>query len=667
MPVFTVSNLNASGAGSLQAAINSVNGQAAGTASTIDITVAGTITLATALPAITQNVTIGATGHVAGGPPVVELNCNGQAGLVFAAGSDNSQLLGMAVANAAGDGVTLNAGTITLAGNYIGLDLTGAAAGNSGDGLAIGVTSSGNFIGLNPGAAVGVVSNVISGNTGHGISMNGSSGNTLVDNYIGTDPTGTVKIANGGNGILVTGASNNNEIGGTAFTDPGTGAMNDPTGDKGTVPPVFVVPPLGNLVSGNGGNGVLINGLSHGNVLNGNFIGTTADGDGALGNALDGVLIDNADNNSLIGCTAVQNPFVYYNVVSSNGGNGLHVTDSNNTTVQANFFGIGADNNTSLGNALNGILVDGSSQATTVGGVIPLGNVSAANGLNGIEVTGTAGGFTTFNTFGGLLAFKGAAPNGNDGLLINATGGNQTVETNVFSGNVNNGIEIAGDASGVTVDPNIVGLTTNGQTLLANGGDGLEIDGTAHDNIIGGYQNSVIPLNIFSGNAGYGIAIVDQAHDNDVFNGYVGTNVFGTAAFANQLGGVLIGDTATDNTLGGTGSTEAQPTALVISGNTGDGIDLQSGTSFTQILDNVIGFDAKLVAKLPNTGVPIATNGSTNNTIAGNTIACFAAGTRIATIRDDAPPKLKFLLNRRSRHHRRWQGAESNLDRPPPH
>ncbi len=59
--------------------------------------------------------------------------------------------------------------------------------------------------------------------------------------------------------------------------------------------------------------------------------------------------------------------------------------------------------------------------------MIPLGNVSAGNVGNGIEVAGKASGFITFNTFGGLLAFKGAAPNGNDGLLITSTGGNNTV------------------------------------------------------------------------------------------------------------------------------------------------------------------------------------------------------------------------------------------------
>lgn len=71
---------------------------------------------------------------------------------------------------------------------------------------------------------------------------------------------------------------------------------------------------------------------------------------------------------------------------------------------------------------------------------------------------GTASKFLTFNTFGGLLAFKGAAPNGNDGLLFTSTGGHIVARTNVFSGNAENGIELADRASGVTVDPNIVGL-----------------------------------------------------------------------------------------------------------------------------------------------------------------------------------------------------------------
>jgi hypothetical protein len=615
MADFLVTNLNDSGAGSLRDAIASAN--LAGSPSTIDFAVDGTITLASDLPTISNNVTIDGTTAptYAGTAPVVAIDCGGHSGLVFGAGSANSQLLGMAVDNASGNGVTLDAGSITLNNNYIGLDLAGAAAGNAGDGVYVAATSSNNLIGLNPSGASDVVANVISGNGGNGISFHNSSGNTVVANRIGTDPTGTMEIGNAGNGIWVTAASNANEIGGTIYTDGSTGTANNPTGTEGSVTPVFVVPPLGNLVSGNGETGILIDANSQFNTLNGNFVGTTADGNAALGNAGDGVWIDGANNNSLVGCQVINDPFVYYNVVSGNAGNGLRITDSDNATVQGNFFGLGADNTSLVGNQLDGILVEGSSTNTQVGGVIPLGNVTSGNGTNGIEVTGTVSGFTTFNTFGGLLAFKGAAPNGNDGLLITSTGGNNLVRTNVFSGNTNNGIEIAGDASGVTVDPVIAGLNTNGNGVLPNGNDGLLITDTAHDNVIGGYLASVIPENTFSGNGADGVAILGQAYGNSVFNSDIGTDVLGTTALGNGAGGVLIGGSATNNTVGGASSDPSMPTANLISGNDGNGLTLTSGTSLNQVIDNEVGLDRFGLPVLPNSGTAILASGTGYNVV----------------------------------------------------
>jgi parallel beta-helix repeat protein len=626
MATFVVTNLNDAGAGSFRAAITAADGDLSGTPTVIEFTVNGTITLASDLPAITQTVKIDATSaptYASGGPPVVEINSNNNAGLVFATGSAGSQLLGLAVDNANGNGVTLNASFITLNDNYIGLNLAGAAFGNSGDGVSVSASSSGNQIGVNPtsangtAAAAGVVTNVISGNGGNGISFHGSSGNTVVANRIGTNAAGTSAMANGGNGIWITAGSNGNTVGGSAYVDSTTGQANDPTGAKGTVTPTFIVPPLGNLVSGNGQTGILIDGNSQQNVLSGNFVGTSANGDAPIGNAENGVWINGADNNSLIGTPLLnplgsadpgsynQTPFTYYNVISGNGGNGLEVTNSNNITVQANFLGVGADNASVIANQFDGILVDGSSQNTQVGGVIPLGNVVSGNGLNGIEVSGTVSGFTTFNTFGGGLAFGPAAPNGNDGLLITSSGGTNLVRTNVFSGNDNNGIEIGGNASGVTVDPNIVGLTTNGQALLPNGNDGLLITGTAHDNTIGGYIDaSVIPNQTFSGNGAYGIAILGQAYDNSVFNDYIGTNVLGTQALGNGSGGVFIGNSANNNVIGGTSSSPSEPVANLISGNTGNGVTLANGLNNNEVVGNSIGLD-RFGLPLPNTGDPI--------------------------------------------------------------
>jgi hypothetical protein len=155
------------------------------------------------------------------------------------------------VDDAGGNGVTLHADSVTLNEDYIGLNTSGAADGNRGAGVFAAAGSASETIGLNSSGDSGAVANVISGNAGPGLELFGSVGDTVAANRIGTNAAGTAAIPNGGDGIWITHRSSDNEIGGTDFTDAKTGRVNNPTGSKGTVPPVFVVPPLGNLISGN--------------------------------------------------------------------------------------------------------------------------------------------------------------------------------------------------------------------------------------------------------------------------------------------------------------------------------------------------------------------------------------------------------------------------------
>ncbi len=610
-----VTSLQSAGPGSLRAAISVANSAPRHRLTIISFAVRGVIRLASPLPVLTGRMIINgrsAPRYHAGGPPVVEIDAAGNRGLQLAGSAKGSALLALAVDNASGDGVTLRAGRVTLDNDYIGLNLAGKAYGNRGNGLYVAPISLRNHIGLNPSGASGVVANVISGNGRSGVVLDEADRNTVEANRIGTNAAGSAAIPNRRDGLRIVRGSDGNEIGGTEFTDSATGQVNNPTGDKGTQTPVFVVPPLGNLISGNRGAGVFIGAGSARNKLNGNFIGTTADGDAGIGNGGAGVWIDRADRNSLTGCRFVNNPFVYYNVISGNRGNGLRITDSNGVVVQGNFFGVGANNATVVGNGGNGILVQGTSRNTQVGGVIPLGNVSAGNRQNGIAVTGKARGFVTFNTFGGLFAFQGAAPNGHDGLLITSTGGNNLARTNVFSGNRGNGIEIGGNAWGVTVDPDIAGTNTDGNAALPNGRDGLRIGGTAHDNVVGGNRRSVIPQNTFSANAGYGVAIIGAAHDNHVFRSFIGTEILGVTALGNGRGGVLIGGTAYRNVIGIAFARRAN----IISGNHGDGVTLRAGTRGNRVLSNFIGIN-RTRRRLPNGGVPVLDLGQ-RNLIAGN-------------------------------------------------
>lgn len=608
---FVVRSLGDLGHGTLRAGINFANSRPRRSVTVISFRVRGVIKLSRPLPALHRTTVIdgfSAPKYASAGHPVVEVNFNDRRGLIYASGSEGSILRGLALDDASGAGVSLFANAITVVANYVGLDRFGRPLGNHGDGLYLSRRSTDNQIGANDKLVSGAVSNVISANGGNGIVLAGSVLNKIVDNRIGTNPAGTAAMGNRGDGLLLFAGARDNTIGGPVFVDSATGQVNDPTGDKGTKSPVFVVPPLGNQISGNGRAGVVIASGSTRNLMEGNFVGTTPDGDAGLGNSGDGVWITHSSRNSLIGCKFRNNPFVYYNVISGNRGNGLRVTDSNDTVVQGNFFGPGANNTAVIGNRGNGIAIEGTSANTQVGGVIPLGNVSSGNFRNGIAVTGKARGFISFNTFGGLLAFKGAAPNHGNGILITSTGGNNLVRTSVLSGNRHNGIELAGNARGVTVDPVIAGLTTRGTGLLPNGGAGLLIAGTAHANVIGGKLRSVIHQDTFSGNDGYGVVITGRAHGNVMFGSFIGTAINGKTALGNDRGGVLIAGFAHGNVVG--------VRRNLISGNFGNGVTLLGGTFANRIVHNFIGLNV-LRQPLLNSGRPVVNRG-VRNIIRGN-------------------------------------------------
>jgi len=454
-------------------------------------------------------------------------------------------------------------------------------------------------------------SNVISGNGGNGVAIAGGSDNVVAMNLVGTAFSGKAAIPNRGNGVLLTNGSSGNLIGGFA-----TGG-NDPTSG------VFARPPQGNLISGNRGNGVSITGNATANTLAGNFVGTTGSGNAALGNALDGVAIVGASGNALLGTTFRQDPFVFYNVLSGNGGNGLRITNSNDTTVQANFTGLGANNATVVANGGSGILVNGTSARTIVGGPIPLGNVNSGNNRYGIEVAGRASGFVAFNSFVGMVAFGGAAPNLLDGIRITATGGNNTIRTCLVGGNLGNGIVIAGNATGVTVEDTAAGTNSAIQSAIPNSGSGILITGNAHDNAIGGFQPSVETKVHLSGNLRYGLEITGKARNNRVFNSVIGAGFEAFNPIPNALGGIFVGPGTSGTVIGG-----AQPfMANRVLTNGGAGITL-SGSSGNRFVGNEIrgnvGSGIVIAGGLSNTigaiglGNAIVSNGSNGIEVSGN-------------------------------------------------
>jgi hypothetical protein len=446
-------------------------------------------------------------------------------------------------------------------------------------------------------------SNVISGNRGNGIAIYGGSDNRIAMNHIGTTAAGTAAAPNRRHGVFVTLAASGNVIGGEA-----TGG-NDPVGS----PAVFVRPPQGNLISGNSGSGVVIGGRATGTSLSGNFIGTRADGLGPLGNAYDGVAILNAHGNRLVGTTSRQDPFQFYNVISGNGRHGLRITNADDTVVQGNFFGIGATNASVVANDGNGILVNGRSRNTLVGGPAPLGNVTSGNKGHGIEVQGSVSGFTASDTFAGQFARGAAAPNEGDGIRITSIGGNNVVRGSVVGGNRGNGITLTGLARDVRITDTGVGTNAARSAALPNGGSGIVVSGRANNNAIGGFQPTTEPQVILSGNGRYGLEIINAAFANTVSNTVVGADgAAGNAtAIPNSLGGIFLGSGTSRTTIGG-----AQPgMATTIRFNQGPGITIQRA-SLTTVLGSWIE---------ANTGGGIVASSARNTAIgavgAGNTIS----------------------------------------------
>ena len=183
------------------------------------------------------------------------------------------------------EGVIISGTNNLVAGNYIGTDTTGNnKIGNSDFGVVINGPASNNTVG----GTVAGAGNVISGNGGgveiSGNSANTATGNVIAGNYIGVKAAGTAALGNTNDGVLLAFAGNNTIGGsaGTAFQGPCTGACN--------------------VISGNGGNGVELNGnLTTGNLVQGNYIGTDVNGAAEIGNTLDGVLLMFGANNNVIG------------------------------------------------------------------------------------------------------------------------------------------------------------------------------------------------------------------------------------------------------------------------------------------------------------------------------------------------------------------------------
>ena len=442
---FTVTNSDDSGPGSFRQAIEDANGAAGADTIAFNIPGAGvhTITPASALPVITESVTI--DGYTQPGTSANTLAEGDDAVLLIEIdGTDISSSYGFEVR--ANDttirGLVMNRYALSVAvifhegtagglleGCFFGTDPAGESA--LGNGTAIQIfRSTGNLIGGTTPAS----RNIISGNGG-GIAFTDGLNNTIQGNYIGLNAAGTTALGNAGAGIGIGGDNATGLIGGTT-----AGARN--------------------VISGNGAPGIVLN-VGPNNVIQGNYIGTDAAGTAAIPNAA-GITCGGAGIGALnvhIGGTEAGAG----NLISGNLGTGISFAIAGNALVEGNLIGTQKDGASPLGNGGDGISSGFSSGGAfgggpdTIGGTAAgAGNTIAFNGAAGIHATeGKAGGGGGCCAFGPhTILGNSIFLNGGLGIDLGNTGPNPNDDRDEDEG-VNSGqnfpvITFASNSGGTT-------------------------------------------------------------------------------------------------------------------------------------------------------------------------------------------------------------------------
>jgi parallel beta-helix repeat protein len=253
-----------------------------------------------------------------------------------------------------------------IEGNRIGTNAAGdAAMPNNGPGVELGRGASDTLVGVNQEEGRGSP-NLISGNNGDGVRIQGSWNNHIGANDIGTDLSGSFALPNHGPGIHMQQGARNNTA-------------------------------MGNVISGNEGDGVqLEHEGTNWNRINGNRIGVDAAGTAAIPNWGNGVTIDQgASGNSIGGGEEWER-----NVITGNQGWGVRIAgaQSESNLVYNNYIGLDAagmpglpssgvsiTNGASQNSVYGNVISDNKSPAITVGGLEYVLNASETGGeLRGI-------------------------------------------------------------------------------------------------------------------------------------------------------------------------------------------------------------------------------------------------------------------------------------------
>lgn len=545
---YTVTNVDDSGTGSLRQAI--LNANANPGADIINFNIgsgAKTIALLSGLPSNTEPVVIdGSTQPGYAGTPLIMLE--GSAAQSWATGlilHGNSTVQGLTIGGFGYAGVFIYGGGNVVEGCYLGLNAAGTAARANGSGILASWNASG--------PENSIRGNVISGNLNCGIQVDGPLTPRLriVGNRIGTNAAGTAAVPNLAHGVKLFN-SHLNIVGGDAAE-------------------------ARNVISGNGANGISLEGGSSGTTIQGNYLGTDCLGANPLPNNWHGIVVSDAPDNSIVN-----------NVVSGNAQVGMLIQGASSTgnLVAGNRIGTDSTGAVTLGNGGYGLVLSAAPN-NRVGGTTPEErNIISGNGWDGILIDHpTATGNTVMGNYIGTDQ-TGTAPIPNLYAAITVTshgntiGGTVSGAGNLLSGN-RYGIYIANAGTGAAdniVLGNLIGTDYTGLVALPNTEWGIVLDG-ASNTLVGGTAAGA--KNVISGNQ-TGMAITASASGNVIQGNYLGVNAAGQPLGNTGHGVLAFGASA--NSIGGMNASQGNLIAyngaqgVVVINSTG--ISVQSNRIF---------------------------------------------------------------------------------------
>ena len=460
--------------------------------------------------------------------------------------------------------------------------------------------------------------NVISGNDGYGVVIDGlgTDNNVIVGNYIGTDFDGDTPLGNGPPGVW-------------SSRGPGQSwrPMHNRIGGDATER---------NVISGNGGMGVLIVDASN-NEVAGNYIGTKAAGDEAMGNGLIGIFVVDSKNNA----DHAQNNTIERNLVSGNSSTGVQLSSDSNI-VAGNYIGTDVTGTEAIPNLAHGMLISGSLNRVGTNGDSVADqserNVISGNNGDGVAIVGpgAVSNIIAGNYIGTDVNGSKAIPNGTSwgrgisieqGAKLNVIGtdGNgigDVAEGNVISGNVRSiGVWISDvGTDGNVVAGNFIGTDADGDSIqgLGNGFHGVAIGNGAADNRIG-TKGSATERNVIAGSYYSGIVISGVGSDRNVVAGnYIGTDVTGALLLGNGQSGVwpaagiaILGGAKSNRVGTDDDGVANQWERNLVSGNMGRGVLINGmGSDLNVVAGNYIGTDITGTLALANGALDWAGAGS---------------------------------------------------------